>query len=159
MVWVKVDRDHEHDTAVGSGYSYGDESPAVCRECGHRGRLIEFNPEGRDADCECATSVVPGTIYVPVAGNVERCDLCQQFPGDLEAALAVSEKVGQPAWALMDPWVGDWQEGVGFTADDRPVWPTLADEVAYLKSPWDRTDTEQAVAEEFYAWADRNGIG
>jgi hypothetical protein len=48
---------------------------------------------------DCCGGLVAGvTNSIPddngVVANIERCDACQRFPGDLHAALAVQEVVG-----------------------------------------------------------------
>jgi hypothetical protein len=44
-VWIKVDQGCDLDLGHGSGHEWDDESPAVCRECEFRSKVIAFDPE------------------------------------------------------------------------------------------------------------------
>lgn len=59
-----------------------------CAGSGHTQPCLLARPE---PDCECGEGGVPGVIGLPVPGApVQRCDLCERFPGDLDAALALA---------------------------------------------------------------------
>ncbi|MGH9067139.1 MAG: hypothetical protein ACRD0J_06580 [Acidimicrobiales bacterium] len=48
--------------------------------------------------CACSGSAVPGVLHGelsgPVVDEIERCDECERFPGDLEAAQALATHLG-----------------------------------------------------------------
>lgn len=44
VIWFRTDH-LDMDSAYSNGYEYDDDSPAVCRECGYRGTLLNFDPE------------------------------------------------------------------------------------------------------------------
>jgi hypothetical protein len=44
--------------------------------------------------CECTSAPLPGVFYDSVTGDVQRCDACQVFRGDLEAAAALGAQYG-----------------------------------------------------------------
>ena len=53
-VWTKVIQDDpdniqtDTDGALDHDHEWDDDSPMRCRECGHTGRVIEFDTEGRE---------------------------------------------------------------------------------------------------------------
>lgn len=46
------------------------------------------------SSCDCDSAPIPGVFYDPATGDVQRCDRCRLFPGDLEAAAALAARYG-----------------------------------------------------------------
>jgi hypothetical protein len=127
--------------------------------------------ENKDADiepCECISEVVPGAIW-PMATNgddslmfVERCDACERFSSDDEAAEAVAAQIqSRVFWARVDgvtsrqPFVPKLEQlrHLDLYEEDlaRPQSPALADrfvrEVAALTQDGEEVDGEDFVME------------
>jgi hypothetical protein len=67
--------------------------------------------------CSECSSPVPGVMYDPQSGTVERCDACERYDGDLDAALAVAEKLGKQAWFIRHDHATDERRVTMVTAE------------------------------------------
>lgn len=125
----------------GTGSTYN----GFCPHCGGGGEVTAEKAE-RLQRCECEGDIIPG-VHHPAAANgviasVERCDTCERYPGDLDAALALAAVVGGEVWfqlQLTDELVEDdedlpdgavntmytGQEFVGYIASGTAPWIIL----------------------------------
>lgn len=85
----------------------------------------------QDEGCTCTGSPVAGTLpAMDTPEGIQRCDECQVFPGDLEAAQALADMVGGVV-RFVKYVSDDDEEDVTFTGD-------LPDDVLIANStnPW-----------------------
>lgn len=96
----------------------------VCVTCGGLGEITAEKAARLAAPtpCECDGNIVPGVLSgdrsagETVIEYVSRCDECERFPGDLEAALALAEIVGGRVWFSFVQFDDDGPEDVEGTA-------------------------------------------
>jgi hypothetical protein len=74
---------------------------------------------------ECANEVVPGALWPwdtwDYPYGVERHDMCDQFPTDIHAALAVAKKIGAPTITLR--WLSPWSHSSDPRSNEPSVYP------------------------------------
>lgn len=96
-----------------------------------------------DDFCVCADQVLAGVLADPAGDEieVERCDACKRYAGDLDAAFALTTLVGGTVWFYQHGEGGDVDENgnvEGGDANSRQFSGTYADDdcIASGTDPW-----------------------
>ena len=96
---VEEDEDEEPAQFDGSGSPMigGDTDPwleNLDRQVVDVAPLLETFPQHGDCECD-GTGLFAPTGNGPTSQGIQRCDLCERFAGDLDAALALAEHAGK----------------------------------------------------------------